>query len=84
MKLTILPRAERDLQALGDEAYRQIKPVINSMEINLQSLRKKKLQGYDNRWRIRVGDWRIIYEENKATDTIYVISVEQRKDVYRH
>jgi mRNA-degrading endonuclease RelE of RelBE toxin-antitoxin system len=34
-------------------------------------------------YRLRIGDWRIIYEIANQTLKIYVIMIGQRKDVYR-
>lgn len=42
----------------------------------------KKLQGYKHLYRIRVGDYRIIFEPEEQTKTIYVIIIAHRKDVY--
>lgn len=42
----------------------------------------KKLQGRDG-YRLRVGDWRVIYEVNKKEVTIIVLKVAPRGEVYR-
>jgi mRNA interferase RelE/StbE len=42
----------------------------------------KKLQGRDG-YRLRVGDWRIIYEVNKKEVVIIVLKVAPRGEVYR-
>jgi mRNA interferase RelE/StbE len=42
----------------------------------------KKLQGRDG-YRLRVGDWRVIYEVNKKEITIIVLKVAPRGEVYR-
>ena len=43
----------------------------------------KKLKGEEDLYRIRVGDYRLIYELQKAIITIVVIRVGHRKDIYR-
>lgn len=46
----------------------------------------KKLEGYENRYRLRIGDIRIIYEihHNSATVTvILVVEIGNRGDVYK-
>jgi mRNA interferase RelE/StbE len=43
----------------------------------------KKLKGEDNAWRIRVGDYRIIYSIFDDILIIEVIRVSHRKDVYK-
>lgn len=42
----------------------------------------KKLQGRDG-YRLRVGDWRVIYEVNKKEVVIIVLKVAPRGEVYR-
>ncbi|MBI3466327.1 MAG: type II toxin-antitoxin system RelE/ParE family toxin [Planctomycetes bacterium] len=41
-----------------------------------------KLTGYDNRWRIRIGDYRVVYEIHDAELRVLVIRAAHRKDVY--
>jgi mRNA interferase RelE/StbE len=43
----------------------------------------KKLKGYKNVWRIRTGDYRIIYEIDDNVLRILVIAIGHRKDIYQ-
>ncbi len=42
-----------------------------------------KLQGHKNLWRIRAGDYRVIYSINDAARIIDVSVIRHRRDVYR-
>jgi mRNA interferase RelE/StbE len=42
----------------------------------------KKLKGGDNEWRIRVGDYRIVYEIDDAARTVDVTRIAHRREVY--
>jgi mRNA interferase RelE/StbE len=42
----------------------------------------KKLVGTDNAWRIRVGDYRVIYEIDDGIVVVVVFRVAHRRDVY--
>ena len=42
----------------------------------------KRLQGYDNYYRLRIGDFRVIY--SLANETITILSVLPRGEVYKH
>lgn len=46
-------------------------------------LRFKKLQGAESLYRVRVGDYRIVYEVRNSVLLIVVIKIGHRKDVYR-
>ena len=43
----------------------------------------KKLKGEENAWRIRIGNWRVVYTIEDEILTIEVIKVAHRKDVYK-
>ena len=43
----------------------------------------KKLKGYNHSYRIRVGDYRIIYEIEDKILRILVIAIGHRKDIYK-
>ena len=42
-----------------------------------------KLQGHESLWRIRIGDYRVIYTIDETSRMIDIIAVRQRGDAYR-
>lgn len=42
-----------------------------------------KLQGYENNYRIRIGDYRVIYEINNEESIVLLLRCKHRKDSYR-
>jgi mRNA interferase RelE/StbE len=44
----------------------------------------KKLKGYDNDYRYKVGGWRIMYEIDEAKKIVIVYEIGPRGDVYKH
>jgi mRNA interferase RelE/StbE len=44
----------------------------------------KKLKGYDNDYRYKVGGWRIMYEVDEARKLVIVYEIGPRGDVYKH
>ena len=42
-----------------------------------------KLQGYENSYRIRIGDYRVVYEINDEESIVVLLRCKHRKDVYR-
>jgi len=43
----------------------------------------KKLKGYTNTYRMRVGNYRIIYSIDDGSRTVTLLTIDNRKDVYR-
>jgi mRNA interferase RelE/StbE len=43
----------------------------------------KALQGHDSRWRLRVGDYRVVYTIEDGQLFVWVLTVGNRRDVYR-
>ena len=42
----------------------------------------KKLRGYKDQWRIRIGDWRVIYIVDDAKAIVNITRVAHRQEVY--
>jgi len=73
--LSYRPSVEKDLQSIP-RAYR----ALTSDPFPLQSA---KLQGAERLYRLRVGDYRIVYEVDSDGPHIIVQYVRYRRDVYR-
>lgn len=80
--LLILPRAVKELTLLEATEYQKIKKAILRLADNPRPSGCSKLTGREG-WRIRVGDYRVIYEINDFTKEVVVLHVGHRRDVYR-
>ncbi|MEO6788557.1 MAG: type II toxin-antitoxin system RelE/ParE family toxin [Chthoniobacteraceae bacterium] len=79
----ILPRSVRKtLDRLPDAVSARILDRLTELETNPRPADVKKLKGRDA-WRIRVGDYRVIYEIHDRELHILVITLGHRRDVYR-
>lgn len=78
-------RASKDLKKLPKEVKRKIIESLELLQINpfAEILQFKKLRGGSNLYRIRIGNYRVIYEVKADLLIIIVIRVGHRKDVYR-
>ncbi len=56
---------------------------IDALAQNPRPAGVKKLTGFDHRYRVRVGDCRIIYEVRDRMLLVLVLDVGDRKDIYR-
>lgn len=76
------PTALRDYKKLPENAVEGLNLAIDSLALNPRPSGYKKLKGRDA-YRIRIGDYRIIYEIHDKILTIVIFRIRHRKDVYR-
>lgn len=80
MRITISPRAEKELKKITKidqiAVARKIRSLIENIIVN-----EEKLSGYKGIFRIRVGNYRLVYR--KTSQEIYIVLIHHRKDVYR-
>jgi len=75
--------ARRVLKRCPADLVQRLRAAIVALADNPRPPGCKKLTGPENLWRIRVGDWRIIYEIRDDILLIVVVEVGPRGDVYR-
>ena len=75
--------ARDELSALPVKIQRQIGGKINALAINPRPTHCKKLEEVENLYRIRAGDYRIVYQVRDEILMVLVIRVGHRKNVYR-
>lgn len=78
------PAVEKDLRHLPRKELIRIKKKIESLAENLPDCAITKMKGNNNFHKIRVGDYRIIYEIHNDTLVILVVKIGHRKDIYKH
>ena len=79
----ILPKSvQKELDRLPDDIARRNLARLPGMETNPRPPDVKKLKARDA-WRIRLGDYRVIYEIHDRVLQILVIAVGHRREVYR-
>ena len=72
----------RKLNKLDKNIQKRLKPKILALAEKPRPPGVKKLQGYENTYRIRVGDYRIVYEIHDKVLLILIVEVGHRSDVY--
>lgn len=77
----ILRRAQKELAALPQMVYPRVRDAIRELADTPRPSGCKKLVGRDG-WRIRVGNYRIIYEIDANAQIITVMHIGHRRDVY--
>ena len=75
--------AEKELDKLESGTFDTITESILNLSEEPRPAGCRKLQGSVNEWRIREGDYRVIYEINDKAQTVNILKVRHRKDAYR-
>ena len=74
-------KAEKDLNRLSGIVYRRVWEVIGSLATNPRPHGCRRLAGNEKDWRVRVGDYRIIYEIADSVRIVRVTRVRHRRTV---
>ena len=75
--------ADKDLQKLDIKLQRRVLRAVEPLAQNPRPDGCRKLQGSDDAYRIRVGDYRVIYTVDDEVLIVAVERVRHRRDVYR-
>jgi len=75
--------AERDLKRLSAGDFHRIIPNIKALAHDPRPPACRKLSGSKSDWRIRIGDYRVIYEIDDKAKAVRVMRVRHRREVYR-
>lgn len=78
--------ADREYRALPVAVRKKVDEVLEILRVNPVSeiLRIRKLRGRQAHYRVRLGDYRILYGVEADRLIVTVIRVGHRRDVYRH
>jgi mRNA interferase RelE/StbE len=77
------PSVERDLRALPKSTLTRVLAVFESLGENPFQRQTLKLEGAADLFRIRVGDYRIIYQVDRRAKEVIIHYVRHRRDVYK-
>lgn len=75
--------ARKDLRDLEKPNNSRITTAIDALVIEPRPPGCRKLEGEDEIWRIRVGDYRIIYTIDDAAGRVQIIAIRHRREAYR-
>jgi len=75
--------AERDLRKLAPQDFHRVISRIKALTENPRPPGCRKIAGSKSDWRIRIGDYRVIYEIDDHTKTVRVMRVRPRPKAYR-
>jgi mRNA interferase RelE/StbE len=82
-EVQILPKAVRQIKALSVEVRQDITLTIQSLANEPRPIGVKKLSGEKDIYRVRVGNYRVLYRIVDKVLVVVVVSVGHRREVYR-
>ncbi len=80
-KVLIEKGVQKQLEKISEPDYSKVKAAILGLSINPRPVGSKKLKGRDG-YRIRQGDYRIIYDVQDDVLVVQVLAAGHRKDIY--
>jgi mRNA interferase RelE/StbE len=81
MKIVIFPRAEKQLRQAPKVDQISVAKKIRDLGARKPTAAEEKLKGFKNIYRVRIGDYRVVYK--KTSKELYVILIGHRKDIYK-
>ncbi len=82
-QVEIVGAAKRQLRKLSKENQRRVLDAIEKLGQNPRPHGYKQLEAKENLFRVRVGDYRVIYEIRDTILFVYVLNLVHRREVYR-
>lgn len=75
--------AEKELKGIDRQYIPQILEVVESLTNNPFPLQHRKLHGVASSYRIRVGNYRVIYQVDLEKKLVVIYHVRHRREAYR-
>ena len=83
-KVDFTPIALKDISALDKSITIRVIEKIDWLSANFDSVTKEALTGdFRGKYKLRVGDWRIVYSIEYGKETITIYAIEHRSKVYK-
>jgi len=81
-RVEVAPAAVRQLRKLDRPAQRRLQAAIELLAVEPRPSAAKKLVGGNGEWRVRTGDYRIVYEIYDNVLLVLVVAVGHRREIY--
>jgi len=81
-KVTVAASAKRELVGLSTDAIERVLPRIRELANDPRPPGCKKLRGSKSLWRIRVGDYRVVYTVDDSAKVVDITRIAHRREAY--
>lgn len=73
----------KEIKSLPSPFRERVKEAISNLASDPVPIGASRLRGRTNAYRLRIGDYRVIYEVHVTEIVVYIVGVAHRRDVYR-
>ena len=81
-EIRLSKKANKELQKLSPEIAKRISIAIYKLASNPRAPNARSMVGSSS-WRLRIGDYRVVYDIDDEIITVLVIRIGHRKNIYR-
>ena len=81
-RIEVTPRARKDLRALTARERKRVADQIDALKTDPRPTGCKKLKGREDFYRVRVGDYRVVYQIEDEVLLILIVRAGDRKEIY--
>lgn len=78
----VKPAARKELDALPDPVLARVVRKLESLADVPRPAGCKKLKGYKDQWRIRIGNWRVVYLIDETVKLVSIVRIAHRREIY--
>jgi Cytotoxic translational repressor of toxin-antitoxin stability system len=77
-------RAEKELKSLPKEVLQRVDIKLQALSLNPRPRWTAKLKGKESEgWRLRIGDYRLLYQIDDKENVVRIYRIKHRREVYR-
>jgi mRNA interferase RelE/StbE len=82
-QILVLPSAQKELQGIPASDRKWIIARIDPLQSDARPHASQKLKGTTEQYRIRQGDYRILYRVDERSKRVFIYTVAHRREAYR-
>jgi len=81
-RVTLAQSAKKELEHLRNPLQKRVASALQALSLNPRARGCRKLSGHEAKYRVRVGDYRVIYEIDDVRSTVWVSHIRHRSEAY--
>ena len=82
-RILLANNAQKDLDKLRGKLWQRISKAISDLRIDPRPTGCTKLRGGENVYRLRISNYRVLYDIDDGSQTVAILRVKHRRNVYR-